>query len=103
MNGRKMMLIALVFIIGIGCMITGCDDRVSLIATVVEVSENDILVSPVEGASEAGSADRILVSAVPEDVRVGDTVEIIYDGMIAEMYPALITNVYSVTVVNRAE
>ena len=61
------------------------------------------LVEPVAGSTELNSADQITVpmtnmnpSPEPE---VGDVLEIEYDGSIEESYPAQITNVHSISVV----
>ncbi len=71
-------------------------------ARVIEARDGYLLVEPVEGAAERGSADRIDVpiqhidpSPEPE---VGDLVEISYDGMIMESYPAQLGEVYEITV-----
>lgn len=72
-------------------------------ATILEIHDGYYLVEPVEGSTEWNSANRITVSAInrkpsPEP-EVGDVLEIEYDGSIAESYPAQITNVYSISVV----
>ncbi len=55
------------------------------------------------GTFSGGEADQITVpmenrNASPEP-KVGDVLQIEYDGSIAESYPAQITNVYSISVV----
>lgn len=72
-------------------------------ATILEVRDGYYLVEPVDGSTELNSADQITVpitninpSPEPE---VGDVLEIEYDGSIAESYPAQITNVYSIRIV----
>lgn len=72
-------------------------------ATILEVRDGYYLVEPVDGSTELNSADQITVpitninpSPEPE---VGDILEIEYDGSIAESYPAQITNVYSIRIV----
>lgn len=72
-------------------------------ATILEIHDGYYLVEPVEGSTEWNSTDRITVSVInrkpsPEP-EVGDVLEIEYDGLIAESYPAQITNVYSISVV----
>lgn len=71
-------------------------------AKVIEVNENNILVEPFENENERKSADKIYVSTdlksdeqLPE-IKKGDYVTISYDGMIQELYPASIPNVYSI-------
>lgn len=74
-------------------------------SNVVEVSESALLVEPAQSSAERASADRIHVR-ITDDTRiidlngaasalvsigVGDTVEITYNGEIAETYPAEIT------------
>ena len=72
-------------------------------ATILEIYDGYCLVEPVEGSIELNSADRITVSMENMDPstepKVGDVLEIKYDGSIAESYPAQITNVYSISVV----
>ena len=86
------------------------------LASVLEVTEKTLLVEPEQDSVERASADRISVSLAqdaellnlagdsrtPADIHVGDTVEITYDGVIAESYPAQIT-ARRVTVTAEAE
>lgn len=74
----------------------------SFYATVIETEEKRILVEPVSGSDERNSADRIWVSlngTIPRIVS-GDTVRVVYNGQIAESYPAQIHSVSSVYIVN---
>ena len=78
------------------------DNTATFQAIILEIHDEYYLVEPVEGSAELNSADQITVpmtsmndSSEPE---VGDILEIVYDGAIAESYPAQITNVYSVSV-----
>lgn len=56
-----------------------------------------------DGSIELNSADQITVPITninpSPDPEVGDILEIEYDGSIAESYPAQITNVYSIRIV----
>ena len=79
------------------------DEKAPFQATILEVRDGYYLVEPVDGSTELNSADLITVpitninpSPEPE---VGDVLEIEYDGSIAESYPAQITNVYSIRIV----
>ena len=81
----------------------GENGKATFQATILEIRDGCYLVEPVAGSTELNSADRITVpmtnmnpSPEPE---VGDVLEIEYDGSIAESYPAQITNVYSISVV----
>lgn len=72
-------------------------------ATILEIQDGYFLVAPVEGSPEWNSADQITLSMAklepsPEP-EVGGVLEIEYDGSIAESYPAQITNVYHIRVV----
>ncbi len=78
-------------------------ERVTFQATILEADECGFLVEPVAGSEELNSADRIVVpmtamESSPEP-EVGDTLEIVYNGGIAESDPAQITTVYSIRVV----
>ena len=75
-------------------------------ATVVEIYENSVLVSPVEGEDILKSSDLIVVSTdvittnkVP-DMEIGDTIRIIFNGAIQESYPAQINTVFAIYSVN---
>ena len=79
------------------------NEKATFQATILEIHDGYYLVEPVAGSTELNSADQITVpmtnmnpSPEPE---VGDVLEIEYDGSIAESYPAQITNVHSIRVV----
>ena len=81
----------------------GGNEKATFQATILEIYDGYYLVEPVAGSTELNSADQITVpmtnmnpSPEPE---VGDVLEIEYDGSIAESYPAQITNVHSISVV----
>lgn len=81
----------------------GGAETVTFQATILEIQDGYYLVEPVEGSTELNSADQITIpmtnmNPAPEPV-VGDVLEIEYDGSIAESYPAQITKVYSIRVV----
>lgn len=69
-------------------------------AEVLEVNEKNILVKPDSDSNEIKSADKIsvsldVISDVPiPDLEVGDRVQVIYNGEIAESYPAQINKVF---------
>ena len=111
---RKQLL--LVLILSLMLAVTACgtsgggggseadgDETVTFQATILEINEGYYLVEPVEGSTELNSADRITVP-VPNmnpspEPEAGDVLELEYDGSIADSYPAQITNVYSISVV----
>ena len=79
------------------------NEKATFQATILEIHDGYYLVEPVAGSTELNSADQITVpmknmnpSPEPE---VGDVLEIEYDGSIEESYPAQITNVHSISVV----
>ena len=95
------LLLSLVFVLTlIGCT---SEDKATFQATILEIEDDYYLVEPVEGSTELNSADRIMVPMVninpSQEPEVGDTLEIVYDGTIAESYPAQINTVYSISVV----
>ena len=67
---------------------------------VIEVKEKSILVKPDANSNESKSADRItvsldVISEIPvPNFNVGDRVRVIYNGEIAETYPASINKVF---------
>ena len=79
------------------------DDTVTFQAIILEIHDGYYFVEPVEGSTELNSADQITVPItdmnVSSELEVGDILEIVYDGAIAESYPAQITNVYSISIV----
>ena len=83
------------------------DDSASYVsvlrARVLEVHDGYILVEPQKGNNESNSSDRCEVSLskikeVPH-IKVGDIVEIAYDGMVQEVYPPRITGILSIKVI----
>lgn len=71
-------------------------------ATVMEVSDAEILVEPVNGTIELSSADRIYVpNKEGLELQAGDIVEIEYDGSILESYPAQLGEVYNIKIVEQ--
>lgn len=104
-------LLLLILTLSFILMAAGCgkseaegNETATFQATILEIHDGYYLVNPVEGSVELNSADQITVpmtnmnpSPEPE---VGDILEIEYDGSIAESYPAQITNVYSIRVVD---
>ena len=73
-------------------------------ATVLEVHDTYLLVTPEPGSIAATSADKIEVSlqnleSIPT-FRVGNTILIVYDGYIQETYPARVNTVYRVEIMN---
>ncbi len=109
-KGAKMMTVAKNIICSIFimiCLLVGCSNQeeedVSFIATVLENNQSSLLVEPAEGSVELSSADRIVVhvgDAVMVDsqgnevnisvVEIGSQIKVLYDGSIAESYPAQI-------------
>lgn len=103
------MMMALMILVS--CNNTEDREEVSFVATVIEINDSKLLVEPVEGSDELRSADKISVSTGQakildsqdkeisiENIVVGDRVEIVYDGTIAESYPAQIHRCYKVKV-----
>lgn len=117
---KKILFIGMmsIFILLAGCgkdegkVKTGVTAEVYFEAVVLEVNENSILVEPKEESNEKKSADKIVVGRksmedeefleIMEQIGVGDTVSIGYDGMIAETYPAQITAL-EITILNKAD
>lgn len=69
-------------------------------ARVLEISDHTLLVEPTGDCNEANCSDKIRISLepgiCPENLEVGDSVMITYDGVIQELYPAIIPNVHSI-------
>lgn len=76
-------------------------------ATVMEIENGTMLVKPVEGAWELNSADLFRIpiknmEASPEP-RVGDMIEVEYNGGILETYPASFENIFYISVVEQRD
>ena len=73
-------------------------------ATVLEAGDGYLLVEPVEGDAMLATADKIMVStndvAVPDGVAEGAVVEITFDGLIRESYPAQISGVTEILLID---
>ena len=80
--------------------------EVTFEAAVLEVHDGYCLVKPSDGSQERKSADKIEVSMKNMDSslepEVGDSIEITYDGMIMEIYPARLHEVYSIKIIEEA-
>lgn len=77
------------------------DGQVWFEAIVLEESDSRLLVEPCPGTNERRSADRMSVKKPQNDGKkvtygVKSLVKIYYDGMIQELYPAIIPNVYKI-------
>ncbi|MBQ1241078.1 MAG: hypothetical protein IIX74_04155 [Lachnospiraceae bacterium] len=81
--------------------------EVTFEAAVLEVHDGYCLVKPSDGSQERKSADKIEVSMKNMDSslepEVGDSIEITYDGMIMEIYPARLHEVYNIKIVKESE
>lgn len=104
----------LICVVSILVTLTACNHskekiETSFRATVLDSQESYLLVEPGAGSKELSSADKIMVSIgdIPlsdsqdaeitsKAIAVGDQVEVFYDGLIAESYPAQIDNCYRV-------
>ena len=99
--------ICILMIFAVLFSITACNSKTNNTATfqavILEIHDSYYLVEPGEGSAELNSADQITVPMknmnLSPEPEVGDILEIEYDGAIAESYPAQITNVYSISVV----
>lgn len=84
------------------CQRTNFSHDYSFQATVLEVFEDSLLVHPLNGDA-LNISDRIIVNIPDFTVQAfqeGDWVEIGYDGMVQELYPAIISNVYYINNLN---
>ncbi len=89
------------------------DEKSYFEATVLEKTDNAILVEPSEMAQERKSSDKIWINInniaeeksleVLRDLDIGDIVAIGYLGGIAESYPAQINDVYEIALVEKGK
>ncbi|QNU68257.1 hypothetical protein EHE19_007540 [Ruminiclostridium herbifermentans] len=76
-------------------------------ATITEIANGTMPVTPVEGSLELKSSDCFSIPiqnmpASPEP-KVGDVVEITYDGYIQTIYPSTLGKIYSITIVEKSK
>lgn len=75
-------------------------------ATVLEVTEDSLLVAPLEGETECNTSDRFyipLADNVPDILAEGNQVKVVYDGVIQELYPAILPNIFEITLIKHYE
>lgn len=102
-----------IFTLAAGCTDKEKKDGTSFEASVLENNAASLMVQPVEGSSELGSADKIVVftgdaelvnaegtKITMDDIKVGSSVQIFYSGGIAESYPAQINGCYKVVLLD---
>lgn len=101
-----MKLWKLVLCLCIMAMLTACAGREGVNpyfqAEVLELGEGAVLAAPLKGETEGLSADQIWVSTdlisenpLPE-LEVGTRIQVVYNGKIAESYPAQISQVFAI-------
>lgn len=74
-------------------------EMVTFRATVIEVTNNSILVEPIEGSTELSSADQFSIPNKDRlELQIGNIIEIEYNGDILESYPAQLGEVYSIAI-----
>ena len=81
------------------------EDPYTIVAVITEIQNGTLLVRPVDGSWELSSSDSFSIPiqhmpASPEP-RVGDMLQIKYNGYILETYPASLGEIYSIEVVGR--
>ncbi len=97
--------LAVMFVVSlVGCgKKAGFDPATMFQATVVEVNGDYLIVEPSKDYAESKSSDRIKVSigklTFDNEIAVGDTVEVYYEGGIQETYPAVAAKVVYVKVI----
>lgn len=74
--------------------------------TVLEISNGTMIVKPIEGEDELNASDKFAVPMehmnASQEPEVGDIIEVIYNGDIEELYPAMLGGVTQISVVNSA-
>lgn len=72
--------------------------EISFQATVIEVTDDFILIKPLDDSLELNSADKFCIPNKEKlALQIGDIVEIVYNGAILESYPAQLEEVYKIT------
>ena len=102
---KILILIFLIFIFIVSCNKKDNIEEYSFKGIIAEINENSILVEINENEEEYKSSDLIYITITDKikdnnQFKIGDEIEIFYDGLIKESYPAQISNVFSISVVN---
>ena len=87
-------------LMSVACSKAASENECVFHGNVLEISQQHLLVEPASDSHESKSSDKIMISLAtvdcPENLEIGDSVPIVYDGLIQELYPAIIPNVYSI-------
>lgn len=79
-------------------------ETVTFQATVIEATDNSILVKPIDGSLELNSSDEFSIPNKEQlELQTCDLVEIIYNGEILESYPAQLGEIYKITLLEQEE
>lgn len=110
-----MCVLVVVFLALAGCHTSGKNEKASFQAIVLENNKTHLLVEPEKGSAEQNSADRIMVfigeatlvdfqnrPISVDEIGTGDLIQIDYNGLIAESYPAQINKSFKVKVLQAA-
>lgn len=78
-------------------------ETITFQATVMEATEDSILIKPKDGSLELDSADRFCIpNKENKELQTGDFIEVTYNGEILESYPAQVGEVYKITLIGRS-
>ncbi len=103
-GGALMLLLAVVVLVS--CVKKSPESKVFR-ATILEIDNGTMIAAPVEGSEELKSADKfsIAIAKMPgsPEPRVGDVIEITYSGDILEKYPASLSGITKIEIVEQAE
>lgn len=105
MKKGMVIILALIMIFSMtGCgIIRNSEKKHYLKATITEIKDGSMLVTPVEGSPELKSSDSFSVPitkmAASPEASVGDLVEITYNGDIQETYPAGLGGIENIKVI----
>ena len=84
------------------CIGDSIGENATFQATVIEATNNSLLVEPIEGSPELSSADQF---SIPNkdglELQTGNNIEIEYSGDILETYPAQLGEVFNITIVQK--
>jgi hypothetical protein len=86
---KGILFVVALLVLSVAVLAVACEKTETIGATVLASDENGIMVEPDEGTAAYASADKIYFSCSnAAEFKAGDRVQIVFNGVIAESYPA---------------
>lgn len=99
---NKGLILGIVLVIAVLVVFSFSRNDTSFKGVISHMEDSYVIVNPLENEEEIKAADKISIpiKAIDEiKVNEGDTIEIVYDGIIKESYPAQLGEIYSIKLI----